>query len=333
MDSTPPGAVANPHKSQRGWLMAFGVVEILMGGAFLLMIVFSAIVFLGHAGATGPPAAMSPVALVIFAALQYGVMAAVFVTGGIGSIRCRNWARIMMLVVSGFWLVFGLAGTLIMAFIVPSVIRAQHGSIPSAIGHIVVVVMIAVSTFMGVILPAIFLFFYSRASVRATCLAQEGAQLAVPGAGETAPSALPVPLAILGALEAFGSLFVLAMVFVMPVTVMFGVVLRGRAALAIFLTYSILGGYAAWMIFRKKLIGWHIALFTAGLGLVSMLVTYLRRPDMLQLFQEVGNNNQPVSVYELFPQFLPLVWLAMIVMMVVMIAFIIYTKQFFPKEG
>jgi hypothetical protein len=38
MDSRPPVAVASPYKSRRGWLIAFGVIEILIGCSFLLMI-------------------------------------------------------------------------------------------------------------------------------------------------------------------------------------------------------------------------------------------------------------------------------------------------------
>ena len=124
MDSTLPVAVPPPYKSRRGWLIAFGVIEILMGCAYLLMILFMAFVFFGPPAARMPPSAMatgpmSPRVLMVFAGLQYGLVAAVFITAGIGSIRCKNWARIMMLVVSGLWLGFGLLGTLMMAFIVP----------------------------------------------------------------------------------------------------------------------------------------------------------------------------------------------------------------------
>jgi hypothetical protein len=144
---------------------------------------------------------------------------------------------------------------------------------------------------------------------------------------------LPVPLGILAALQAFGALVLLAMVFIMPVTIMFGAVLRGAAAISIFLVYAVLNGYAAWMILRRKLIGWQIVMFTVGFGIISMLVTFVRRPDMLQLFRELGYNSPTLGVYEQFPQLLVLIWGATFVGRAAFLVFILYTRRFFPKEG
>jgi len=164
MDSTPPVAVPSPYQSRRGWLIAFGVIEILMACAFLLMLLFSAFIFLGPAAAKMPQGAMatgpmSPRVLMVLVGLQYGLLAAVFLTAGIGSIRCKNWARILMLVVSGFWLVCGLLGTLIMVFILPAIMRQQPGNIPPGIQHGIMVGMITFMFVLMVLLPATFLFF------------------------------------------------------------------------------------------------------------------------------------------------------------------------------
>jgi hypothetical protein len=104
MDTALPVAVPPPYTSRRGWLIAFGVIEILIACLFLLVILFSAFAFLGPAAAKIPPSPMpmSRPALMVLVGLQYGLMAAVFFIGGMGSIRCKNWARILMLVVSGF---------------------------------------------------------------------------------------------------------------------------------------------------------------------------------------------------------------------------------------
>src|SRR5208337_1108053 len=139
-----------------------------------------------------------PRILMAFVGLQYGLLAAVFFTSGIGSIRCKNWARILMLVVSGLWLAFGLIGTLVMALIVPTVMQQQPGKHHPGLEHAAIAVMIAFSTVIMVLLPAIFLFFYSRKSVRATCLAQQGTQAVTPAAGGIPAPGLPVPLVILG---------------------------------------------------------------------------------------------------------------------------------------
>jgi len=332
MDSTLPVAVPSPYKSRRGWLIAFGVIEILMACAFLLLILLSVIAFLGPAAARMPSSQISPRALMVLVGLEYGLLAGVFITGGIGSIRCKNWARIFMLVVSGLWLGLGLLATLMMVFIVPTIMRQQPGNLRPGAQHATMVGMITVMTALMVLLPAIFLFFYSRKSVRATCLAEKGAQAAALVPGGTPAPGLPVPLAILGAWQALGVFSVFTTLFV-RVAFVFGVVLHGAAAFLVLLTLSILSGYAAWAIFRQKLIGWQIALFIAGFGTINMLVSYVRHPDLLQLFRETGYNDQTLRIYEQSPQLLSVFWVGLIVLMTVYLVFLLYTRKFFPTEG
>ena len=331
MDSSLPAAVPVLYKSRRGWLIAFGVIEILIGCAFVLMIVVSAFAFLGPVAAKMPPNAFSPRVLMALVGFQYGLMATVFFTGGIGSIRCKNWARIFILVVSGLWLGFGLLTTVIMAFMFPIIMRQQPGNIPPGLGRAIVVGMIAVMTALMVLLPAIFLFFYSRKSVRATCLAPKGAQAGTPASEGRPVPGFPVPLAILGVWQALGAFSIFAIMF-MRVTFLFGVVLHGAAAVLVLLTYSVLSGYSAWAIFRQRLIGWQIALFFVGFGTINLLVTYLRQPDMLQLYREMGFNDQSLHIYEQFPQFLPFIWVGTIVGMTAFLVFLLYTRKFFPSD-
>lgn len=338
MDSTLPVAVPSPYKSRRGWLLAFGVIEILMGCLFLLMILFSAYIFFGPPAAkmaSGAMAAgpMSPHALLAFAGLQYGLMAAVFITAGIGSIRCRNWARILMLVVSSLWLGIGILGAIAVAVIFPIFLRQQPVNVPPGILSAVMVVMGAFMIFLMVLLPGVFLFFYSRKSVRATCLAQNAAHIPGPGAEETLGQGFPVPLAILGALQALGALTVFSVLF-MRVVFVFGVVVHGAAAVLFFLTFSVLSGYAAWAIFRKKLIGWKIGLFITGLGVINGLVTYLRHPDMLHLFREMGYSEQMLNLSSQFPQFQTIFSIGSIVVASAYLVFVLYTRKFFaPRES
>jgi hypothetical protein len=332
MDSALPVAVPAPHKNRRDWLIAFGIIEILVGCAFLLMIVFSAVAFLGPAATKMPPGAMSPRALLGLVGLQYGLMAAAFFTGGVGSIRCKNWARILMLVVSGFWLALGLMTTLIMVFIVPTVMRGQPARIPPGTQHAIMLGVLTAIIVLGVLLPAIFLFFYTRQSVKATCLAQKAAQGPTAVAGGTLAPGLPVPLVILGAWQALGAISVLAILF-MQVVIVFGVVLHGAAAVFVLLTFSALSGYAAWATFHQELIGWQIALFTAALGTISMLVTYARHPDLLQLFREAGYTDQMLRIYEQFPRGLPLICAGSIVMATVYLVFLLYMRRFFPTDA
>jgi hypothetical protein len=308
MDASMPVAVPPPFKSRRGWLIVFGIIEILIGCSFLLMILLSAFAFFGPTAARMPPNAMaagpfSRTGLMVLVGAQYGFMAAIFFTGGMGSILGKNWARIYMLVVSGLWLTFGVMTTLVMVFLVPTIMRQQTAKVPATIQHAVVVGMIAFTVSLGVVLPAIFLFFYSRKSVKDTCRRQNVVD--VPSTAAMKAPGLPVLLAILGGWEALSALSVLAIVFV-RVTLVFGVVVHGAAAVLIILVHAVLSGYAGWLFFRRDLLGWKIALAKNGFWLVSALVTLFRQPDVTPLFREMGYNQPAFSIYERFPQMMPL---------------------------
>jgi hypothetical protein len=299
------------------------------------MILLSAFALLGpmapKMAAPGTP--LSRPVLVALVVLQYGAMAALFFAGGIGSIRCRNWARILMLVVSGLWLAFGLMTTLVLAFVMPFVMRTQPTRLSPGQQHGLIVGMISFTAILGVALPAIFLFFYSRKSVKATCLALKGTPVAAPAVASGIPKpSLPVPLAILCVWESIGALAVLACALI-PVTFMFGVVLRGAAAVLVLLTYSVLSGSGAWFIYRQDVLGWKIALFKTTLWTFSMIVTYLLHPDMMELFRQIGYDSGPLRIYEQFPQLLPGVWLGSILVITVFLVFLIYTRKFFPPEA
>jgi hypothetical protein len=117
------------------------------------------------------------------------------------------------------------------------------------------------------------------------------------------------------------------------VTFLFGVVVHGAATFLILLTYSVLSGYAAWSIFRQRLIGWKIALFITGFGMLNILVSYLRHFDLMQFYREMGLNAQALHIYEQYPQFLPIMWVGMIVGITLFLAFLLYTRKFFPTNG
>src|SRR5262245_4030185 len=105
------------YKDRRGWLIAFGIVEILIACFFLLVACLMALVIPNMPQQPAAPA--PPGWIFLFAAGFYGTLAAVFAAAGIGSIQARNWARILMIVLSSLWLAFGVLGTLGFALVLP----------------------------------------------------------------------------------------------------------------------------------------------------------------------------------------------------------------------
>jgi hypothetical protein len=213
----------------------------------------------------------------------------------------------------------------------PIIMRQTPARISSEMQHTIIVGTITVMAILGILVPAIFLFFYSLKSVKATCLAQKIVQSATPAAVGVSTPGLPVPLAILGAWEAFGTLSVFALAFA-RVTVMFGVILHGAAAVTVLLSYAILSGGAAWFIFRQNRIGWTIALLKTVVMIISNVVSFFRYPDLLQMYRDMGLNAQATRIYEQAPQLLTITWVGIIVMMTVLLVFILYAGKFFPQR-
>src|SRR5437899_7386808 len=93
------------YKDRRGWLIAFGVVEILIACFLAMMAAF--MVFAISSLPRTPQQPPMPARTMIPGVVFYLALAAGFIALGIGSIRAREWARIAMIVVSSIWMAFG----------------------------------------------------------------------------------------------------------------------------------------------------------------------------------------------------------------------------------
>src|SRR5439155_17620217 len=97
-------------KNQSGWLVFFGMVEIIIGALCALMLLLTLILMALPAWAPqfrNP--AMSP-RMSIPTASTYLAAGVFFIWLGIGTLMGRRWARAIMLVGSWLWLIGGLIG-------------------------------------------------------------------------------------------------------------------------------------------------------------------------------------------------------------------------------
>jgi ABC-type microcin C transport system permease subunit YejB len=124
---------------------------------------------------------------------------------------------------------------------------------------------------------------------------------------------------------------VLAFLFVQS-TVLFGVVLHGLAAFLVLLAVSVLSGFAAVLIYRRDFVGWALALFNAIFGIANMFITFAGH-DMLQIYREMGLNEQQLQSFQQFPQMPRMIWLMTLPVTIVYLALLLYTKRFFPRAG
>jgi len=327
MSLGPPAVPSLPFKNRRGWLIAFGIFEILIACAFLLvaLLVGVAMIMSPHIQrAPGAPELRPGVAFV--AAAFYVVPGLLFLLLGVGSIKCRTWARIGSQIASGFWLFIGTMSTLFIMFILPGALE-QQGKLPPQQIRIAVIGFGFFSIVLMVLIPATLLVFYSLGSVRATC--QTGGSGLAPGAtprGHT-EGALPVPLIVLMLLEGMGIFSILSFLIVRA-TVVFGIVVHGPAVFLLFSTHAGLSVLAAWLIWRRSFAGWAICFFKLLFWTASWVTTLLTR-DLLDTYREMGLSTQQLQPMSALPHFLGLIWGATSVGMVAYLGFIIYTRKFF----
>lgn len=328
MDNDIAESSGPPYKDRGGWLVAFGVFEILLGTSSLLMGAFAlmSLQFSRPSPATGVPAGVHT-AGIAFVAGFYVVIAAFFVVAGIGSILRRNWARILMLIGSSVWLLFGVLGTLFFFFLFPKIVAVQHPVPPSAqhVQRVVMGGMVLMAVVFGILLPLAFLIFYSRRSVKATCLAREGTLAVV----DASSRKLPVPVIVLIIWEATAAVSAWVVIFSpMQVTSLFGYIVRGWPVIALMLAFSVLSAASAWLIYKMQLAGWTIALWKLLFFGASAGVS-LATGSMSRLFVEMSQTQAQEQFAQWFPQFLTVIMVASLVLCAAYLVLLIYSRRFF----
>lgn len=268
-------------KNRRGWIVAFGVIEILIGCLVLLMMAL--IVF---ANRLAPKATSTPqpdARLLIVTAIFYGVCAVFFVAVGIGNVQVKRWARLAMLGISWFWLAMGILGGLVMAVGYRAFMAGvQQNSTQQLPPHFATVFAIMIAVIFGVffvLVPLVFVLFYSGTGVKASY--ESAAALAAPS---RPPKPVPVLIATAWfALGVFGYLYV----FVTPAFPLFGVVLRGWQAVG---AVVLLEGCNVWLvvnIYRQRTLAWKLAFAMVLFGWVSMWVT-MRQMGVDGMYRAMG---------------------------------------------
>lgn len=262
----PPSPPA--YKNRRGLLIFAGVVELLMAAATLAMVTLF-LVSSSIWNKQPPPPGMSLAALRVFTFLFYGGIGAFLIVLGIGTILAKNWARILGLIASWFWLAMGVIGTLAVVLIMPVAIRQaeQQSSgppVPRFFFAIISVVIAAV--YVGV--PLMFLLIYSSRNVRMTCLAASGKLVPVPPTGGVSEGAPPIlvpakpayPIAV-GILVGW---FVLGIAFAIPALLLvqtraypfFGTFLYGIPARIVPLALVSIHAIFVWHLYKLRPLGW-----------------------------------------------------------------------------
>ena len=278
----PAQAAGEAYYDRSTGLMVFGVMTILLGALAALLAV---ITLAGMAVASTLPNAQQQVSLatVIPGTLLYVGLAVALTWLGIGSFQARRWARALLLIFSWTWLLGGLIDIVVLAFVMPRVMAnlptpaGAAQPVPQGTLFIIMIITILMTGFFMVVLPGIWLFFYSSRHVKLTCEWRD------PVVRWTDLCPLPVlALCLWLGFSAFMMLTMNAMPYL--AAPFFGMFVSGMAARAVYMAMGLISAYAAWLLYRLDTRGWWLALAAFLLFAISATITYSLH-DITELYQ------------------------------------------------
>ena len=285
----PPDVLVVPNfKDRRTGLIIFGILEMLLGGLAALMVPLMVAGQLMASRATREPV---PLRQIIPGMAVYIIIAAVLVGLGIGSVKSRRWARALSLIVAWSWLVMGVLIVGLMAFFLPSVLKASQPQGQTLPGPAQAVVMVISLVFMGilfVVVPGVLVFFYQSRHVKGTCEARD------PLPGWT--DACPLPVLALSLWLWLCAVTLLAVpLYTNGVLPVFGVLLSGLVGWLCCWMLAALWGYCGWAIYRLRTVGWWIVLISLFVMAASAWVTFTRI-DLMEMYRHMGYSERQIEM-------------------------------------
>ena len=254
-------------------LMVFGIFQILLGclcGLMGMMVV--AVTILGPM-ARPPQGEAMDAKMMIPGIVFYFLLAVALVWLGIGSIRARRWAWTLTVVLSWMWLIMGVVSFIAFVFLAGPMMAAsveQQGQakLPAEALMMMRIVSGAIMFCIYVLLPAVFLIFYQRASVWAYCQQCD--------TRTRWTDRCPMPVLAISILMAFTVVTMLWMPLFGCVMPLCGYFVSGVVGTVVIVLIALVMVYLAWGTYRLQIAAWWGTLLLMIAGTVNMVVTFLR---------------------------------------------------------
>jgi len=316
-----------PYKDRTVGLILFGILEI--GIALLCLLVFGLmLVAVAASSAVPAPAGAAMGGRSLFAAaVFYLLIAGVFGTLGVGTLRGRRWARTLMLVLSWLWLLCGLLGAGSMFFFLPKLLAGlpSGGASDESAKMFVSGCMMVGLGLLYVVLPTLFVLFYRGPNVRATFEAKDPN---VPWTDRTPAPVLAVSLMLgYGAVGSLAGLAFGAIPF-------FGTLLTGAPAIVACLALGALCAYLARGTYLRQPAAWWGLLALAILGLISTALMITGHPNLRELYQAMGlatPEMERMGIYDLWQQ--PALIVLTGVTGLAWIGFLVWLRKYFRRSS
>lgn len=317
---------APAFRDRKALLVVFGVLQILLGAmlaCFVPLVLFATIASKTMQTGTAAPMGLRTM---IPSVCLYGAGAVWFICMGIGSIMARRWARALVLISSWLWLLCGVVGSVIMAFMLPRMLHkiGENTQAPPSAAGVVTGVMVVMVVFMGffyLVVPGILILVYGTKNVKATCEARD------PEIRWT--DRCPLPVLALSLMLAFGMLGMLSMLLYGCVLPVFGIILTGIPGLVGTLALVALWGYLARGTYRLKMQAWWATFLSLCLAGLSAVITF-SRISMGDLFQKMHLPQQQLATLEQMDLFKGhFLVLSCGISLLVYLAYLLYVRRYF----
>jgi hypothetical protein len=268
------------YKDRKIGLLVFGILEILLGLMCVLMVGF---MVLGQMMLSRTPGDFNS-RMMIPGMLVYIALGAFFVWLGIGSIRCRRWARALLLILAWGWLCIGVITVPVMGFVMPGILATSSPNngqaLPQGALVVILVFQLVFMTLLMVAVPGVLVFFYRSRHVKATCETRDPVRRWT--------DACPLPVLALACFLWLGaaSMLVYPLVYggVLPV---FGTIVSGLPGTLLALGLAGLWFWLGQMCYQIKVAGWWALLATLIVFSVSSFITFLHL-DIMDLYRKMG---------------------------------------------
>jgi hypothetical protein len=227
------------------------------------------------------------------------------------------------------WLVCGTVGMAALIFVMPRMLASmsQGGKLPPGALAGMEIMMGGTMTCLYILLPLVFLLFYQRASMRATCEWRD------PQVRWT--DRCPMPVLAVSILLAGGGLSMMSLAASGCVVPFFGVLLSGIPGAIMLLVWMSAAAYLAWGTYRLQMAAWWGTLLWIIAWSASAVVTF-SRVSMIEMYQKMGfpeaqlEMMRKMGMAESMPSMM--FWLV-VPSAVIMVGYLLYVRRYFVRGG
>ena len=320
-------AQSSSFKDRKTGLVVFGILQIIFGGFCVLMVPFMIFGMIASAFLDENSAAPMSPTMMIPAVLIYALLAAWFISMGIGSIKARRWARALLLVTSWIWLVGGIVGLIYLLLFMPDMFEkmGENEQMPAGAAFIVKYVVMGFMAVFYVIIPAVLVLFYGSKNVKATC---EFRDTQVRWTDKC-----PLPVLALSLMFGLWAVSIPFMGFYGWTIPFFGFILSGIRGAVVGLGVMLLSGYIAWGTYRLNIKAWWGAVLIIIGWSLSWGITF-SRVSILDYYEKMNFTEQQLDMIKLYsiPQGNSM-FLFCGLWLVGFLGYLLYTRRYFVRPA